>query len=226
MIENDTARSPRRIRTSPAPACRGDVTAEALDQDGWFHTGDLGEIDTDGFLRITDRKKDMFKTSQGKYVAPSAIEVRFKGLCPYVGELLVIGEATPYCVALVSLDSEAITDWAAKHGLAGKSFAEIARGEKTRELIAGYIDTLNLELESLEADQEIHDPGPRALYRIRRPDAEHEAAPQGSRRKVRRRHLGALRTMRSVQVSKTARGRGCSQTNGCSSLRSEFVAWS
>jgi long-chain acyl-CoA synthetase len=127
-----------------------DATAEALDSDGWFRTGDIGEIDADGYLRITDRKKDMFKTSQGKYVAPAAIEVRFKGLCPYVGELIVIGEAKPYCVALVSLDSEAITDWAAKHGLAGKSFAEIARDEKTGELIAGYIDTLNLELNRWE----------------------------------------------------------------------------
>ncbi len=127
-----------------------EATAEALEPDGWFHTGDIGEIDGEGFLRITDRKKDMFKTSQGKYVAPSALEVRFKGLCPYVGELLVIGEAKPYCVALVSLDSEAITDWAAKHGLAGKSFAELARDEKTRELIGEYIDALNLELNRWE----------------------------------------------------------------------------
>ncbi len=127
-----------------------DATAEALDEDGWFHTGDIGEIDTDGFLRITDRKKDMFKTSQGKYVAPSVIDARFKGLCPYVSELVVYGEGKPYCVALVSLDGEAITDWAGKNGLAGKSFAEIARDEKTRQLIAGYIDTLNAELNRWE----------------------------------------------------------------------------
>ena len=127
-----------------------DATAEALDEDGWFHTGDVGEIDADGYLRITDRKKDMFKTSQGKYVAPSAIDAKFKGLCPYVSELLVYGDAKPYCVALVSLDNDAITDWAGKHGLAGNSFAEIARDEKTRELIAGYIDELNLELNRWE----------------------------------------------------------------------------
>ena len=127
-----------------------DATAEALEQDGWFHTGDIGEIDADGFLRITDRKKDMFKTSQGKYVAPSAIAARFKGICPYVGEFIVFGEDRPYCVALVGLDSEAITEWAAKHGLAGKSFAEIARHEKTRELIGGYIDALNKELNRWE----------------------------------------------------------------------------
>jgi long-chain acyl-CoA synthetase len=127
-----------------------DATAEALEEDGWFHTGDVGEIDADGYLRITDRKKDMFKTSQGKYVAPSAIDAKFKGLCPFASELLVYGEAKPYCVALVSLDSEAITDWAGKHGLAGAPFATIASDESTQELIAGYIDALNLDLNRWE----------------------------------------------------------------------------
>ncbi len=127
-----------------------EATAEALDEDGWFHTGDIGEIDADGFLRITDRKKDMFKTSQGKYVAPSAIDAKFKGLCPYVSELLVYGEGKPYCVALVSLDTEAITDWAAKNGLSGQSFEDIARDERTQRLIAGYIDALNVELNRWE----------------------------------------------------------------------------
>jgi long-chain acyl-CoA synthetase len=127
-----------------------DATAEALDQDGWLHTGDVGDLDADGFLRITDRKKDMFKTSQGKYVAPSAIDARFKGRCPYASEFLVYGEAKPYCVALIGLDREALTDWADKHGLAGKSFAEIAADEKTQELIGGYIDTLNSELNRWE----------------------------------------------------------------------------
>jgi len=127
-----------------------EATAEALEQDGWFHTGDIGEIDEDGFLRITDRKKDMFKTSQGKYVAPSAMAARFNGICPYVGEFIVYGEGRPYCVALVSLDSEAITAWADKHGLAGKSFAEIARHDKTHNLVGGYIEALNNELNPWE----------------------------------------------------------------------------
>ena len=127
-----------------------DATAEALESDGWFHTGDIGEIDADGFLRITDRKKDMFKTAQGKYAAPSAIAARFTGICPYVGEFIVCGEGRPYCVALVSLDREAITAWADAHGLASKSFAEVARHDKTRDLIAGYIEALNKELNPWE----------------------------------------------------------------------------
>ena len=127
-----------------------DATAEALEHDGWFHTGDIGEIDADGYLHITDRKKDMFKTSQGKYVPPSAIAALFKGICPYASELIVCGESKPYCVALVSLDGDAITEWAAKQGLADKSFAEIARDEKTRELISGYIETLNSQLNRWE----------------------------------------------------------------------------
>ncbi|HUH70498.1 MAG TPA: hypothetical protein VLZ05_17540 [Mycobacterium sp.] len=102
---------------------------------------------------MTDRNKDMFKTSQGKYVAPSAIAATFKGLCPYVGELVACGEGRPYCVALVSLDREAITGWAGKQGMAGMSFAEIAHDERTRALISGYIDELNRHLNRWEQMQ-------------------------------------------------------------------------
>jgi long-chain acyl-CoA synthetase len=127
-----------------------EATAEAIDADGWFHTGDIGELDAEGFLRITDRKKDMFKTSQGKYVAPSAIAATFKGLCPFASEIIVYGESKPYCVALVSLDGEAIREWADRNGMEGKSFAEIARDEKTKEMIGGYVDTLNKHLNRWE----------------------------------------------------------------------------
>lgn len=127
-----------------------EATAEALDSDGWLYTGDIGTIDDDGFLSVTDRKKDLFKTSQGKYVAPSAIATTFKAICPYSSEMIVYGDAKPYCVALVSLDAEAIMDWAAKHGLANLSLSEIARHASTRELIGGYIDTLNEQLNRWE----------------------------------------------------------------------------
>ncbi|MBF6468247.1 long-chain fatty acid--CoA ligase [Nocardia beijingensis] len=129
---------------------RPEATAEALDADGWFRTGDIGEIDADGFLHITDRKKDLFKTSQGKYVAPSAIAATFKGMCPYAAELIVYGETRPYCVALVGLDAQSITEWAGKHGLADKPLADIARDEKTHDVIAAYVDHLNSQLNRWE----------------------------------------------------------------------------
>ena len=127
-----------------------EATAEAINAEGWFHTGDIGELDAEGFLRITDRKKDMFKTSQGKYVAPSAISANFKAVCPYASEIIVYGEGKPYCVALVSLEAEAIQEWAADNGLGGKSFSEIAHDEKTRDMVGGYVEQLNKHLNRWE----------------------------------------------------------------------------
>ncbi len=127
-----------------------DATAEAIEADGWFHTGDIGELDAEGFLRITDRKKDMFKTSQGKYVAPSAISAQFKGICPFASEIIVYGEGKPYCVALVSLDADGLMEWAASHGMEGKSFSEVARDPKTNDAVAGYVEELNKHLNRWE----------------------------------------------------------------------------
>jgi len=127
-----------------------EATAEAIDADGWFHTGDIGELDADGFLRITDRKKDMFKTSQGKYVAPSAISAQFKGICPFASEIIVYGEGKPYCVALVTLDADGLRDWADGNGLGDKAFGEIARDPKTRQAVSGYVDELNKHLNRWE----------------------------------------------------------------------------
>ncbi|MCB0933065.1 MAG: long-chain fatty acid--CoA ligase [Mycobacterium sp.] len=127
-----------------------EVTAEAIEPSGWFHTGDIGELDAEGYLRITDRKKDMFKTSQGKYVAPSAISAQFKGICPFASEIIVYGESKPYCVALVSLDADGVRDWAAANGLGDKNFSVIARDPKTREAVEGYVEELNKHLNRWE----------------------------------------------------------------------------
>ncbi|GAB3299640.1 AMP-dependent synthetase/ligase [Epidermidibacterium keratini] len=129
---------------------RDDATAEVLTADGWFHTGDIGHLDDDGFLFITDRKKDLFKTSGGKYVAPSQIESRFKGICPFVSQFVVHGASRNYATALVTLDEEAITGWATQNGLGGKSYAEITQAPQTREMVQGYIDKLNSELNRWE----------------------------------------------------------------------------
>ncbi|OKJ10388.1 AMP-dependent synthetase/ligase [Kitasatospora sp. CB01950] len=122
-------------------------TAEVLEPDGWFHTGDIGELGPGGYLRITDRKKDMFKTSGGKYVAPSEVEGKFKAICPFVSNILVIGNGRNYCTALIGLDETVIMPWAAGHGLAGKSYAEVVADPATVELIDGFVKRLNGELQ-------------------------------------------------------------------------------
>src|SRR5262249_9131554 len=96
-------------------------SAESL-HDGWLRTGAIGEVDADGFLKITDRKKDLIKTSGGKYIAPQHIEGIFKAHCPYVSQVLVHGDRRNFVTALFTLDEEAIGKWARDHGLGGKSY--------------------------------------------------------------------------------------------------------
>lgn len=127
-----------------------DQTTETLSDDGWLHTGDIGEIDADGHLKITDRKKDLFKTSGGKYVAPSAIESSFKAICPYASQFLVHGNERNFCVALVTLDPDLMTAWAAENGMEGKSYAEIVTSEPVKKMVAGYVDELNSRLNRWE----------------------------------------------------------------------------
>jgi len=127
-----------------------DQDREVLTDDGWFRTGDIGEIDADGFLRITDRKKDLFKTSGGKYVAPSMIEGQFKGLCPYVSQILVHGSERNFCSALITLDPDSMQTWAEHHEMAGKAYAEVVSSAAAGEMVQGYIDQLNAKLNRWE----------------------------------------------------------------------------
>jgi long-chain acyl-CoA synthetase len=113
--------------------------------DGWLHTGDIGEITERGSLRITDRKKDLIKTSNGKYVAPQAVEARFKALCPLAGQILVHGENRKYVTALIDLDPDAV----AQLGLPG-SYAEITRSPEVTAEIARGVEKLNAGLNPWE----------------------------------------------------------------------------
>jgi long-chain acyl-CoA synthetase len=123
-----------------------DETAEALDADGWLHTGDVGELDDEGFLRITDRKKDLIKTSGGKYVAPQNIEVLFKAVCPYASQIVVHGDQRNYCTALIAVDAEAIQPWAEQNGLAEVPYEALVQRSEVRALFAGHIKELNERL--------------------------------------------------------------------------------
>jgi long-chain acyl-CoA synthetase len=137
------------------PVMRGyhnlpDETAAAFTEDGWFRTGDIGELDDQGYLRITDRKKDLIKTSGGKYVAPSYIEGMFKSVCPYTSQAVVVGQARNYVTMLVTLDPDSIKSWAEGTPLAGKSYAEIAASKEAHDLVEGYINELNAKLNRWE----------------------------------------------------------------------------
>jgi long-chain acyl-CoA synthetase len=126
-----------------------DETAKALTDDGWLRTGDKGSIDSDGYLTITGRIKELFKTSGGKYIAPPAIESKFMAICPYASQFVVFGDERNFCVALITLDPEAIAGWANENGVSG-DYSEIVRSEQCHAMVQGYVDELNAHLNPWE----------------------------------------------------------------------------
>ncbi|MBW1879759.1 MAG: long-chain fatty acid--CoA ligase [Deltaproteobacteria bacterium] len=126
-----------------------DVNAETL-EGGWLLTGDIGEIDQDGFLRITDRKKDLIKTSGGKYVAPQHLESKLKAACPYLSQVLVHGNKRNYCTALLTLDEQSISKWAKDNGLEDMGHGELVRNEKVRAMVQESVDEMNSGLARYE----------------------------------------------------------------------------
>jgi long-chain acyl-CoA synthetase len=126
-----------------------EATEESLTSDGWLRTGDKGTLDEDGFLRITGRIKELFKTSGGKYIAPPAIESKFKAICPYASQFMVFGNERNFCVALVTVDPDSIAEWAKENGVSG-DYADIVASEECRAMVGGYVDELNAQLNRWE----------------------------------------------------------------------------
>jgi long-chain acyl-CoA synthetase len=127
-----------------------ELTAEVLDADGWFRTGDIGMVDDAGFLTITDRKKDLIKTSGGKYIAPQALESKLKTLCPYIGQVVVHGDKRNFCTALVTIDEESITKWAGDNGLNTKTYGDLTRDKTVEQMVQRAVDELNAGLARYE----------------------------------------------------------------------------
>jgi long-chain acyl-CoA synthetase len=123
-------------------------TAESF-TDGWFRTGDVGVFDEDGFLRITDRKKDLIITGYGKNIAPQNIENVLK-TSRFISQALVHGDRQKYLVALLTLDPEEITAWAEEHGISYKNLSELAGNPKVEALIRAEVERLNQELATFE----------------------------------------------------------------------------
>jgi long-chain acyl-CoA synthetase len=127
-----------------------EVSAETF-QDGWFHTGDIGELDADGYLRITDRKKDVLKSSNGKYIAPQKVENAIMANTPYAAQAIVLGEGRSYASALVILDRDSLDTWAKRRGKSGMSYAELTRLPEIRASIDRCIRRANERLERWES---------------------------------------------------------------------------
>ncbi|OJF15864.1 AMP-dependent synthetase/ligase [Couchioplanes caeruleus] len=127
------------------------ATAEALTADGWFRTGDLGNLDDDGYLRITGRKKEIIVTAGGKNVAPAVLEEQVR-IHPLVSQCVVIGDRQPFIAALVTLDEEALPKWLAEAGLPTNTGVEQAREDDSlRAEIQSAIDTANQAVSKAEA---------------------------------------------------------------------------
>ncbi len=124
-------------------------TAEALTPDGWLRTGDIGEIDAKGFLRITDRKKDLIKTSGGKYIAPQSIEGKLKATCPYLSQVIIHGDKRNFVTALVTLDEEAVMKWAKGKGIT-KSYSDLAQSAEAKALLEPFFADVNKTLAKYE----------------------------------------------------------------------------
>jgi long-chain acyl-CoA synthetase len=126
-----------------------EATAETIDPEGWLHTGDVGVLDEDGFLTITDRKKDIIITAGGKNISPSEIENRIK-VSPYVREAVVVGDRRKYLVALIGIESDTVGDWATRRGLPFTTYADLSSKPEVRELIGEWVEKVNTEFAQVE----------------------------------------------------------------------------
>ncbi|WP_353950315.1 AMP-dependent synthetase/ligase [Knoellia sp. S7-12] len=126
-----------------------DATAEAL-RDGWFHTGDIGELDEDGYLKITGRKKEILVTAGGKNVAPAVLEDRLRAH-PLVSQCIVVGDQKPFIAALLTIDEEMLPMWAANHGLEGITPAKARTDETVLAELQKAVDDANSAVSKAES---------------------------------------------------------------------------
>jgi long-chain acyl-CoA synthetase len=126
-----------------------EATQEAIDPEGWFHSGDIGTIDADGFLRITDRKKDIIVTSGGKNVAPQNVENLLKNN-KFVSQAFVYGDRRKYLTALITLSGEDIVKWAEQNDIPERDLVLLSRNPKVEAMMRSCVDEINRQLATFE----------------------------------------------------------------------------
>jgi long-subunit acyl-CoA synthetase (AMP-forming) len=127
-----------------------ETTARTIDADGWLHTGDIGELDEDGYLTIVDRKKELIINAAGKNMSPANIELRLKAASPLIGQCICIGDRRPYNVALIVLDPDACAAHARARGRADGAAAALADDDEVRALVAEAVEQANSRLSRVE----------------------------------------------------------------------------
>ncbi len=157
------------------------ATRDAIDADGWLHTGDVGELDGDGYLTITDRKKDILITSGGKNISPSWIENKLK-VSPYVRESIVIGDRRKYVAALIGIELDTVGDWATRRGIAFTTYRDLSEKSEVRTLIGAWIDEVNGTLANVEQVKR---------FALLPKELDHEDGQLTATQKVRRRAISA-----------------------------------
>ena len=131
------------------------ATKEFIDGEGWMHSGDIGELDEDGYLRITDRKKDLIITAAGKNVAPQVIENMLK-YSPWVSQVVVIGDRRPFLTALITLDQEKVTAFAEQKSIPFKDFPELVAHPDVQQLVVNAVQEVNANLARVEQIKKWH----------------------------------------------------------------------
>jgi len=129
---------------------RPDQTKQSFTKDGWLRTGDIGEFDEDGYLKIVDRKKELIINAAGKNMSPANIEATLKSASPLIGQACCIGDGRPYNTALIVLDADFAPVWASSEGIGGDSLAELARDERVRAAVEAGVQSANEKLARVE----------------------------------------------------------------------------
>jgi long-chain acyl-CoA synthetase len=124
-------------------------TAEAIDADGWLHTGDVGEVDADGYFRITDRMKDIIITAGGKNITPSEFENELK-FSPYITDAVLVGDQKPYLTAIIMIDQDNIEKFAQDNDVPFSNYASLTQSSQVQDLIQSVVDQANAQFARVE----------------------------------------------------------------------------